>query len=179
MAGMYLANLQELKRWNRKCVVNFSLPLTETVSEDSWRNLLIPRQFFLEFYAENVYICKVYDQTKLFWRIFRLDHFAEARGQIKKRNLIVSTFGLYAESKGSLTRDFLLQVFPMNQCPPRAYEYSHEAISIFFGNSRRYSRMTVYHRCQPRRWPPHQWTIIAGDNDTGNKFVHGDNVAGD
>ncbi len=25
-----------------------------------------------------------------------------------------------------------------------------------------------------RRWQRHRWTIIAGDNDTGDKFIAGD-----
>ncbi len=49
------------------------------------------------------------------------------------------------EFKGSLTRDFRLEVFFMISVP-RAHEYSLGAVSNYFENSRRYSRMTVYHR---------------------------------
>jgi hypothetical protein len=52
--------------------------------------------------------------------------------------------------KGSLTRDFRLQVFVINQCPS-APEYPIWTISNFFENSWRYSRMNVYQRCQ-RHW---------------------------
>jgi hypothetical protein len=35
---------------------------------------------------------------------------------------------------------------------PQAYEYTSTAISNFFENSRRYSRLKVHHRCQRHRW---------------------------
>ena len=35
---------------------------------------------------------------------------------------------------------------------PQAYEYTFTAISNFFENSRRYSRLKVHHRCQRHRW---------------------------
>ncbi len=35
---------------------------------------------------------------------------------------------------------------------PQAYEYTSMAISNFFENSRRYSRLKVHHRCQRHRW---------------------------
>ncbi len=35
---------------------------------------------------------------------------------------------------------------------PQACEYTITAISIFFENSRRYSRLKVHHRCQRHRW---------------------------
>jgi len=50
--------------------------------------------------------------------------------------------------KGSLTRDFWLQVFFIF---PQAPKYSIGAVSNFFENSRRYSRINVYHQCQ-RHW---------------------------
>jgi hypothetical protein len=49
--------------------------------------------------------------------------------------------------KGSLTRDFRLQVFFMNQCPPGPQVF-HCGCLNFFENSRRYSRMNIYRRCQ-------------------------------
>ncbi len=51
-----------------------------------------------------------------------------------------------------------------------APEYSIGAVSNFFKNSRRYSQMNVYHQCQRHwQWQRHRWTIIAGDNDTGEQ----------
>jgi hypothetical protein len=35
---------------------------------------------------------------------------------------------------------------------PQASEYTFTAISNFFENSRRYSRLKVHHRCQRHRW---------------------------
>ncbi len=35
---------------------------------------------------------------------------------------------------------------------PQAYEYTSTAFSIFFENSRRYSRLKVHHRCQRHWW---------------------------
>jgi hypothetical protein len=46
--------------------------------------------------------------------------------------------------KGSLTRDFRSHFFFMNQCPPGP-KYSNGAVLNFFENSRRYSRINVYH----------------------------------
>ncbi len=51
---------------------------------------------------------------------------------------------------------------------------------IFFANSRRYSQMNVYHRCQRHwRWVVHRCQrhrrqFIAGDNDTSKKLIAGD-----
>ncbi len=55
-----------------------------------------------------------------------------------KRNNFRFHFARFA-LKGSLTRDFQLQVF------------FNRAISNFFLNSRRYSQMNVYQRCQGHR----------------------------
>ena len=52
--------------------------------------------------------------------------------------------------KGTVSRDFLLLVFFMNQFPP-APEYSIKTVSNFFENSRRYSQVNVHHRYQRHR----------------------------
>jgi hypothetical protein len=56
--------------------------------------------------------------------------------------------------KGTVSRDFLLQVFFMNHFP-QAPENNVRVISNFFENSRRYSQAKVPHRCQR-----HQWQIM-------------------
>ncbi len=48
---------------------------------------------------------------------------------------------------------FKLLVFFMNQFP-QASEYTITAISNFFENSRRYSRLKVHHRCHNLVWAP-------------------------
>ncbi len=53
--------------------------------------------------------------------------------------------------KGTVSRDFLLLVFFMNQFP-QAPEYTIRAVSNFFENSRRYSQLKVDHRYQRHRW---------------------------
>ncbi len=53
--------------------------------------------------------------------------------------------------KGTLSRDFLLLVFFMNQFPP-AQDYPIRTVSNFFQNSRRYSQVKVHHRYQRHRW---------------------------
>jgi hypothetical protein len=53
--------------------------------------------------------------------------------------------------KGTVSRDFLLLVFFMNQFP-QALEYTIRAVSNFFENSRRYLQLKVDHRCQRHRW---------------------------
>ncbi len=53
--------------------------------------------------------------------------------------------------KGTVSRDFLLLVFFINQFPP-APEYPIWAVSNFFENSRRYSQIKVDHRCRWHRW---------------------------
>ncbi len=101
-------------------------------------------------------------------------------------SLILSSFCLGFEGKvcilkGTVSRDFLLMVFFMNQFPP-APEYSVRTVSNFFENSRRYSQVKVHHwyqwhrrqifpsvlpqicRCQ---WS--WWQIAIGVNDTGSK----------
>ncbi len=55
--------------------------------------------------------------------------------------------------KGTVSRDFLLLVFFLNQFPPSLWLlYTISAISNFFENSRRYSQLKVCHRCQRHRW---------------------------
>jgi hypothetical protein len=54
--------------------------------------------------------------------------------------------------KGTLSRDFLLLVFFINQFPPSPRDYPIWTVSNFFENLRRYSQIKVDHRC---RW--HQW----------------------
>ncbi len=53
--------------------------------------------------------------------------------------------------KGTVSRDFLLLVFFMNQFP-QGPEYTIRAVSNFFENSRRYSQLKVGHRYQRHRW---------------------------
>ncbi len=49
--------------------------------------------------------------------------------------------------KGTVSRDFLLLVFFMNQFPP-VPEYLIRTVSDFFENSQRYSQVKVHHRYQ-------------------------------
>ncbi len=63
--------------------------------------------------------------------------------------------------KGSVSGDFLLLVFFMNQFPP-AQEYPIRTVSNFFENSRRYSQVKVHHPYQ------RHWRQIV--NDTGGKL---------
>jgi hypothetical protein len=56
--------------------------------------------------------------------------------------------------KGSLTQDFRLQVFFMNQCPPGPQVF-HWSLFDFFENSLRYSRLMY----------------ITGVNDTGDSCL--------
>ncbi len=59
--------------------------------------------------------------------------------------------------KGTVSRDFLLQVFSMNHLPPSPYK-NIRIISNFFENSRRYSQVKV--QCQRHCWQichRHQW----------------------
>ncbi len=65
--------------------------------------------------------------------------------------------------KGTVSRDFLLLVFFLNQFPPSLWLY-HRAISNFFENSWRYSQLKVCHRCQRHRWQmektfKHHWVV--------------------
>jgi hypothetical protein len=53
--------------------------------------------------------------------------------------------------KGTVSRDFRLLVFFMDQFPPSIWVY-HYGHFEFFENSRRYSLLKVHHRCQPHRW---------------------------
>jgi hypothetical protein len=59
---------------------------------------------------------------------------------------------------GTVSRDFLLLVFIMNQFPPAPeYRYSIRTVSNFFEKSRRYSQVKVHHRYQRHRrqiFPP-------------------------
>ncbi len=64
--------------------------------------------------------------------------------------------------KGTVSRDFLLLVFFMNQFPP-APEYSIQTVLNFFENSRRYSLVKVHHRYQRHRWqifPPFSLALL-------------------
>ncbi len=53
--------------------------------------------------------------------------------------------------KGTVSRDFLLLVFFMNQFP-QAPEYLIRTVSNLFENSRRYLQLNVDHRCRWHRW---------------------------
>ncbi len=67
--------------------------------------------------------------------------------------------------KGTVSRDFLLQVFFMNHLP-QAPDNIIRIISNFFENLRRYLQVKVHHRCQRHRrqichrchW--HRWQIM-------------------
>ncbi len=55
--------------------------------------------------------------------------------------------------KGTMSWDFLLQVFFMNHLPPpQAPENNARVISYFFENTRRYSQVNVHHRYHRHRW---------------------------
>ncbi len=67
--------------------------------------------------------------------------------------LIVHNFEVFIAQKslkGTVSRDFLLLVYFMNQFP-QAPEYTIRAVSNFFENSRRYSQLKVDHRYQRHR----------------------------
>ncbi len=74
--------------------------------------------------------------------------------------------------KGSLTRDIRLHVFFMNQCPPGPPSIPLEP--NFFENSRRYSRINVYHRCQPvlriRIRDPGSGAFLTPGSEIRNRF---------
>ncbi len=53
--------------------------------------------------------------------------------------------------KGTVPRDFRLQVFYRDRFPPRPWLY-HWGHFEFFENSRRYSQLKMHHRCQGHRW---------------------------
>ncbi len=60
--------------------------------------------------------------------------------------------------KGTVSRDFLLLVFFMNQFPPSSRVYHLDRL-----NSRRYSRVKVHHRYQWDRWqifPPFSLALL-------------------
>jgi hypothetical protein len=63
--------------------------------------------------------------------------------------------------KGTVSRDFLLLVFFMNQFP-QALENTIRAVSNFFENSRRYSQLKVETGGK----------FATGINDTSGKFGH-------
>ncbi len=56
--------------------------------------------------------------------------------------------------KGTVSRDFMLLVFFMNQFPPSPWLYHYGRFEFFFQHLRRYSQLKVCHRC---RW--HQWQM--------------------
>ncbi len=74
--------------------------------------------------------------------------------------------------KGTVSRDFLLQVFSWITFP-QAPENNIRVISNFSENLLRYSQVKVHHRCQL-----HRWQIAAGINNTGGKFATGINNTG-
>ncbi len=62
-------------------------------------------------------------------------------------------FFITQQLKGTVSRDFRLLVFSwIYSSFPQAPEYILPAISNFFENSRRYSRLKVHHRCRWHRW---------------------------
>jgi hypothetical protein len=66
----------------------------------------------------------------------------------KSVHLLEGTMNLFEELKGSLTRDFRLQVFFMNQCPPGPQVFHWSQLDT--GNK-----------------------LFSGVNDTGEKFIAG------
>jgi hypothetical protein len=58
------------------------------------------------------------------------------------------TGGTGMHLKGTVSRDFLLQVFFMNHLPPSPKNNIREVISNFFENSQRYSQVKLHHRYQ-------------------------------
>jgi hypothetical protein len=84
--------------------------------------------------------------------------------------------------KGTVSRDFRLLVFFMNQFP-QAHEYTIRAFSNFFENSRRYSQLKVLPLVSltpVANLPPVSTTLAklvpkfaAGDVDTGGNFAAG------
>ncbi len=62
----------------------------------------------------------------------------------------VTSRGGGGEVKGTVSRDYLLLGFFMNQFPP-APEYPIRTVLNFFENSRRYSQVKVHHRYQRHR----------------------------
>ncbi len=69
--------------------------------------------------------------------------------------------------KGSLTRDFRLQVFFMNQCPP-GLQVIHWSHFEFF---RKFAEIFANYDTGDK--------LFSGVNDTGEKFIAGDNDTGD
>jgi hypothetical protein len=68
--------------------------------------------------------------------------------------------------KGTVRRDFRLQVFFMNQFP-KPLSIQLELFQFFFKNSWRYSRLKVHHWC---RW--HQWQMEKIFNQDSLIFLH-------
>ncbi len=77
----------------------------------------------------------------------RLSVIQSARCTRKKKNADAWTSTV--TDKGTVSRDFLLQVFSWITFP-QAPDYNIRIISNFFENSRRYLQVKVHHRCQ--RW---------------------------
>jgi hypothetical protein len=78
--------------------------------------------------------------------------------------------------KGTVSRDFLLLVFFINQFPPQPQSiplapYHFEF--FFLKNSRRYLQVKVHHRYQRQRINDTGGKIATGNNDTGGKFASG------
>jgi hypothetical protein len=93
--------------------------------------------------------------------------------------------------KGSLTRDFRLQVFFMNQCPPGSlvlpwgrFEFFRKFAEIFWNKCLSPVSTILAINCSPVSTIPginpcHGVLVIAGVVDTSDKFIAGDNNAGD
>jgi hypothetical protein len=92
--------------------------------------------------------------------------------------------------KGSLTRDFRLQVFFMNQCPPgpQVFHWSHfeffrKFAEIFANYCLSPVSTTPVINCSAVSTTPainlcHGFSVIAGVVDTGEQFITGDNDTG-
>ncbi len=99
----------------------------------------------------------IYTPSPPFWEVFILNTF----------NRMNVDLAQICEFKGTVSRDFLLQVFSWITFP-QAPENNIRVISNFFENSRRYSQVKVHHR----------WQIAAGINDTDGKYATGINNTG-
>jgi hypothetical protein len=98
---------------------------------------------------------------------------------------LLSQVSRYMESvvghclKGSLTRDFRLQVFFMNQCPPgpQVFHWGHLELFLKFAEIFANESLSPV-SLTPAINPCHGFSVIAGVIDTGHKFITGVVVTG-
>ncbi len=75
--------------------------------------------------------------------------------------------------KGTVSQDFLLQVFFLESTSPQASKNNIRVILNFFENSRRYSQVKVHHRYQRHRrkiLPPVQLVLLIPVANNGNNI---------